>query len=424
MFAVVSSCVDFPGSGAEWQAARANMTSMATSIYLDNSATTFVRPEVAEAMHPYLHEGGGNPSSLHKSGRSARAAVDEARSQVARLLNCSAEEVFFSPCATYSNNLAIIGRAKVVETHGGGKHLITSEIEHPSCLGPAKHLESLGWQVTYLPVNRQGVVSLDVLTKHIKAETSIISLMWANNEIGCLMPVEEIATLARQKKIFFHCDAVQVPGKMAIDVGKLSVDTLSLSGHKFYAPKGIGVLYARKGSQLKPIFWGGGQEGCFFPGTESVPNIVGIGKASQLAYEELETTQANLRSMQRLIMDRLLAIDGVRITGSADISERLPGHVSLLVGGLKGETIVMQCDHKGLQISSASACHQGITQPSHVVSALGYSDEEALGSIRISCGRFNTLQECENAVGTLQSVIESLRRAEARKSGHLVQYEA
>jgi cysteine desulfurase len=382
-------------------------------IYLDNSATTAVRDEVREAMLPYLSGNFGNPSSIHQPGQAAREAVDKARAQVAALLNCQPSEIYFTPCATYSNNVAILGRARWVESNGGGKHLITSAIEHPSCLGPAKYLEGAGWKVTFLPVNRQGLISAADLEKAITKETSIVSLMWANNEIGSVFPIAELAAVAHAKSIFFHTDAVQVPGKLPIDMAAVPADTLALSGHKFFAPKGVGILFKRASASLQPIFWGGGQESALFPGTEAVPYIVAIGQAAELARTELDTVQKSLREMQKYLLEQLGSIEGVRITGPSDIEKRLPGHVSIVVPGIEGEAVVMQCDLKSICISSASACKKGIMQPSHVVSALGIPDELAIGSLRISAGRFNTMDDCIKLVETLKKVVASLKKTGA-----------
>ncbi len=383
-------------------------------IYLDNSATTAVRDEVREAMVPYLGEHGGNPSSIHKSGRTARKAVERAREQVALLLNCDPAEVFFAPCATYSNNVAIIGRARFAEANGHGKHLITSQIEHPSCLGPAKYLEANGWDVTYLPVDRDGLVDVAQLTKDLRKETSIISLMWANNEIGSLFPIADLSAVARERNIYFHTDAVQAPGKLRIDVKELGVDALSLSGHKFYAPKGIGVLFKRSDVQVQPIVWGGGQEMSLFPGTESVPNIVGVGEAAALAHAELAVVQLRLRAMQNILLSAATSMEGARITGPRDIEKRLPGHVSMVVTGIDGEAAVLQADLKGLAISSAAACHKGIMQPSHVVSALGVDDTLGMGSLRISAGRFNSDDDCNSAIRTIETIIKTLRAQQTK----------
>lgn len=382
-------------------------------IYLDNSATTRVRDEVREAMLPFLCVRSGNPSSIHGAGREAQQAVEHARQQVAQLVGCSAAEIFFSPCATYSNNAAIIGRARWVEERGGGKHLITSAIEHPSCLGPAKYLEANGWDVTYLPVDAQGMISVERLENAVRSSTSIITLMWANNEIGSVFPVHELAAFAKSRDIFFHTDAVQVPGKLEIDLRRLQADTLALSGHKFYAPKGIGILYKRAGVELQPIFSGGGQEGGLFPGTESVPNIVAIGQAAELARIELGSVQPRLRQMQAILTDELLRIDGARLTGPDRPEDRLPGHVSLVVSGVEGEAVVMQCDLKGLYVSSASACHKGTMEPSHVVAALGLNSELAKGSLRISAGRFNTTDECKQACEFVKKIVAATRKTGA-----------
>ena len=388
---------------------------MLRTIYLDNSATTPVRPEVIEAMMPFLLDKWGNPSSVHYYGRDARRFIDEARRAVATLLNCEEDEVYFTPCATYSNNVSILGRARFCEANGRGRHLITTHIEHPSCLGPAKHLESMGWEVTYLPVNREGVVDPAELKRQIKKETSIISMMWANNEVGSVQPVQECAKIARDADVFFHTDAVQVPGKIAIDLKTLQADTLSLSAHKFFGPKGIGALFVRRGSNLMPIAFGGGQEKGIFPGTESVANIVGIGKAALLAHAEQESTAQYLRKLQQILKDKLATVPGVKFTGPIDLENRLPGHMSIVITDVEGESVVLQSDLRGLCVSSASACHKGIVSPLHVVCVLGYGDTDALGSVRITAGKLNTEQDCIEAAEILAKIINSLRKPKAAK---------
>lgn len=382
------------------------------SIYLDNSATTCVRPEVLEAVLPFLTDEWGNSSSLHKFGRKARRALDEARQQVARLLSCKVEEIHFTPCGTHSNNAAIIGAAKSLEEKADKRrHLITTVIEHPSCLGPAKYLEGQGWRVSYLPVDGEGVVRKEIFERHVSDETAIISMMWANNEIGSLQPIAEYAAWAKARGIHFHTDAVQVAGRLPIDLSQVPVDTLALSGHKFYAPKGIGILFARTGVELKPLIFGGGQERGVTPGTESVPNIVAIGKAAQLAADELSETTDRLRQMQEILIAGIDKLEGVRLTGPRNLDRRLPGHVSFVAKGLEGEALVLKMDLQGLMVSSASACHKGIIEPSHVVMATGISRDEAAGSVRMSAGRYNTKDECEKALHILQNVLESLRKA-------------
>ncbi len=374
------------------------------SIYLDNSATTPVRREVIDEMLPFLESNFGNPSSIHSHGIKAAAGVKLARERVAGLLNCSPSEVYFSPCGTYANNVSILGRARFIEANDGGRHLITTAIEHPSVTGPCQHLESKGWRVTYLPVDKDGIIDLSRLEDAICQDTSIISIMWANNEIGSLQPIERVAEIALAREIFFHTDAVQVPGKLPIDVSKHAISALSLSGHKFYAPKGIGILYLKQGENVMPTAFGGGQEMGILPGTESVPNLVAIGKAAELAAIECAETSKNLRAMQKILLDRLLPIAGLRVTGPADLEKRLPGHVSIAISGAEGEALVMKCDLKGISVSSGSACHKGIIEPSSVLRALRLPDLEARGSLRISAGRFNTLEECEKAAELIAQI--------------------
>jgi cysteine desulfurase len=388
------------------------------AIYLDNSATTCVRQEVLDAMEPFLTNDWGNSSSLHKFGRRARKAVEEARQQVAGLLNCSPEEIYFTPCGTHSNNAAIIGMARSLEEKGDRRrHLITTAIEHPSCLGPARYLEGQGWRVTYLPVDSEGIVRQAVLDRHLKDDTAMISIMWANNEIGSLQPIEEFAALAAERGIHFHTDAVQVAGRLPIDLSQVQVDTLALSGHKFYAPKGIGVLFVRKGVELRPLIFGGGQERGLTPGTEPVPNIVAIGKAAQLAGEELAETGARLHELQRLLFEGISRLPEIRTTGPHDLKQRLPGHVSFVHRELEGEALVLKMDLQGLMASSASACHKGIIEPSHVVMATGIPREEARGSIRMSVGRYNTEEECRQALEIFENVVNSLRRSNKTTAG-------
>jgi cysteine desulfurase len=376
-------------------------------IYADNSATTKVRPEVVEAMLPFLTENWGNASSIHSLGRTARDAVDRAREQVAHLVNCRAEEIFFTPCGTASNNVAILGRARFLQANRRGRHLITTQIEHPSAFGPAQFLESQGWSVTYLPVDREGFVSPESLANAITRNTTIISIIWANNEIGTVQPISELAAIAEERGIPFHTDAVQIPGKLPIDVTAVPISSLSASGHKFYAPKGIGFMYLRNQHNVMPIEFGGGQERGLFPGTESVANIVAIGKAAELARLELDDTSSRLHHMQRKLIDHLRSIKNVKITGAQEVDGRLPGHVSCVLPGAEGEALVLRCDLQGVCISSGSACHQGVFEPSHVLRALKLSDEEALGAIRVSFGRFNSEAECDKVMSVLEKALSS-----------------
>jgi cysteine desulfurase len=379
-------------------------------IYLDNSATTQVRQEVVDAMLPFLHDNWGNPSSIHSAGRRAKEAVSKAREQVAQLLNCSEDEVYFSPCGTVSNNVAMIGRARFAEANGMGRHLITTSIEHPSVLGPAKHLEAIGWKVTYLPVDSEGLVRVADFQAAITKETSIISIMWANNEIGTVEPIEALSRIADERGIFFHTDAVQMPGKLPLDMAEVPVCSLALSGHKFHAPKGIGILYVRKLKNIMPVVYGGGQEMGLMPGTEGVANIVAIGVAAELAHKNLAAARMRLTEMQKTIIEKVCTANGVRITGARDLAKRLPGHVSVACAGVEGEALVMRSDLRGICVSSGSACHQGIIEPSQVLKAIGLSNQEAIGSLRITAGTFNTLEECHQAADTLTTIFQTLAK--------------
>lgn len=387
------------------------------SIYFDNSATTMVRPEVKDAMIEFICENFGNPSSIHEVGRNSYKAMAIARKHVAALLNSSPTELYFSGCGTFSNNLAILGRAKFVDANDLGKHMITSKIEHPSVMGPAKHLESLGWKVTYLDVDEEGFIKLDQLKKSITKETSIISIMWANNEIGSIQPIKEIGELveAANKKydneIFFHTDAVQATAKIKIDVKDIPLSALSISGHKFHAPKGIGALFVRRGVNLMPITYGGGQEKGLMPGTEGMPNIVALGKAAELAHKELEDSIAKLQEMQQYMFSELSQIEGIKLTGTQDLSRRLPGHCSVAVSNCEGEALVMQLDLKGICCSSASACHKGIVEPSHVLTALNVPCDFLKGSVRITLGKFNTMDECKKGIEVMKTVFSAQKEA-------------
>lgn len=384
------------------------------TIYFDNSATTPVRKEVADAMIAFLSESFGNPSSIHRLGRESHKAVAKARQNVARLLNCEPNEIYFTACGTNSNNLALLGRARFAEANNLGKHFITTVIEHPSVIGPAKYLEANGWKVTYLPVDSEGFVRKSDLEAAITPDTSIVSVMWANNEIGTVEPIEELSTLVKEKseqfkkEIFFHSDAIQAAGKVRIDTKKCPVSALSLSGHKFYAPKGVGAMFVRKGTNVMPIFFGGGQEKGIVPGTEGLANIVAIGEAARLACEEFDQIEAELRTMQTHLMDKLSSFKGIQLTGTRQLEKRLPGHVSIAVENGEGEALVMQLDMQGVCVSSASACHKGIIEPSHVLAALQVPCSMLRGSLRISLGKFNTMDECNKALEIFEKVFSAL----------------
>ena len=389
-------------------------------IYLDNSATTKVRTEVLSAMLPYLNESYGNPSSIHKQGRLAKEAIADSRKKVSVMLGCLPEEVYFSGCGTISNNAAILGRARFVEANDLPRQLITSAIEHPSVTGPARYLESQGWDVTYLPVDRQGFVTAGSVKTALSEKTSIVSIMWANNEIGVVEPIAEIAAAVQDfagqlgRDIFMHTDAVQVPGKIAIDLQQLPVSALSLSGHKFGAPKGIGVLFLRRLVNIMPIFFGGGQEMGLLPGTEALPNIVAIGEAARLAHLEQAELAGRLSAYQKRLFEILSACEILKVTGPEDIRKRLPGHVSVAVNNLEGEAMVLRSDLKGLAVSSGSACHQGIIEPSAVLRALALPDSLAQGALRISLGRDNSAEDVETAGKQLVEIFAKLQATSAK----------
>lgn len=383
------------------------------SIYLDNSASTPVRNEVLEAMQPFLSDKWGNPSSVHKMGREARGAIEVARRQIARLIGSQPANIRFTPGGTYSNNITLLGRARFAEENNLGRHLVTTCIEHSSGLGPSKYLESRGWKVDYINTDGEGFIDLDALRAAITPQTSMVSLMLANNEIGTVQPIEQFVAIAKKHGVFFHTDAVQAGGKIPIDVSKLLVDSMSLSGHKFHGPKGIGVLYLRDPSQISPILFGGGHESGFFPGTENLASIVGIGKAAEIAADHLEENAKRLRRIQEILIEKLLAHECTKLTGPKDLNRRIPGHVSVIVAGTVGEELVYDADFKGICISSVSACSSAGHDPSHVLSCIGVPREEVMGSARITAGCLNTIEECTKAADILAELFA--KRSAKRK---------
>lgn len=373
-----------------------------SKIYLDNSATTPVSEEVFEAALPYLRDAFGNPGSIHTLGQQSRQAINKARKQVADLIGAKPHEIYFTPSGTYSNNASILGRARYVEENGFGRHIITSSIEHSSALGPAKHLAARGWKVDILEVDAEGFVNVDQIISLITEETSIISIMWANNEVGTIQPIEAIAKVAKERSIFFHTDAVQAAGKLKIDVARTEVDTLSITGHKLHSPKGIGALYVREGVELLPIVFGGGQEKGLFPGTESVANVVALGAAAEAALLEYEANYEHLRSIQKVFVEKFSELPNVTLTGALDPEKRIPGHVSVIVADAIGEEVVNAASDAGICISSVSACSSG--HPSHVLKQLGYSHEQGIGSARISASSLNSYEECQYAADILAEI--------------------
>ncbi len=375
-------------------------------IYMDNAATTATRPEVVEAMLPYFTQHYGNPSSIHRVGRDARRAVENARKQVAAALKCEPREVYFTAGGSESDNWAIRCAVKALEKKG--KHIITSAIEHHAVLHTCEHMEKQGYEVTYLPVDEFGRVSVEDVKKAIRPDTVLVTIMAANNEIGTLQPIREIGKVTRESGVLFHTDAVQAVGAVEIDVNELNVDLLSLSGHKLHAPKGVGALYIRKGVRISNLIYGGAQERGLRAGTENLPGIVGLGKAIELAVAELPEYQTRMTAMRdRLIEGILAAIPDTRLNGHR--TERLPGNVNISIRYIEGEALLMRLDLAGVAGSSGSACTSGSLDPSHVLLAIGLPHEIAHGSLRLSLGRDTTEEEIDEVLKILPDVVRKLR---------------
>jgi cysteine desulfurase len=375
------------------------------SIYLDYNSTTPVDPRVLAAMLPYLAENFGNANSIHSSGQRARAAVDAARQAVAELLGAKAAEIVFTCGGTEADNLAIFGIVNPCDQPR--KHVVTTAIEHHAVLNTAQALEKQGVDVTYVPVSREGIVDPEDLREAIRPETVLLSVMLANNEIGTIQPIEEIGRIAAEEDVYFHCDAVQAAGKMAIDVRKLGVDLLSISGHKLYAPKGVGALFVKAGTELGPMFFGGHHERDRRPGTENVPGIVGLGKAAQLAMENLDADAARLAALRDRFENALLTLPGVRVNGS--VRGRAPNTSNLSFEAAGGEALVIALDLQGVMCSSGAACSSGAVEPSHVLIAIGLTPDQARSSLRFSLGRPTTEQEIDEAIRIIPPVVERLR---------------
>jgi len=375
------------------------------AVYLDHAATTPVREEVIEAMLPYFKDKFGNASSVYSFGREARKALDQARQTVAEVLNADFNEIVFTGGGSEADNLAIKGAAW--EYRNKGRHLITSSIEHHAVLHPMQQLEREGFEVTYLPVDDQGLISVEELANAIREDTILVSIMHANNEIGVIEPIAQIGAITKERGVLFHTDAVQTVGVMDIDVKKLNVDLLSMSAHKFYGPKGVGALYVRKGVRLIPLIHGGSHESRRRAGTENVAGIVGLAKALELADAERSEVVPRIQRLRDRLIDGLLQIPHTRLNGSR--TERLPNNVSVSIEFIEGESLLLNLDLKGIAASSGSACTSGSLDPSHVLMALGLTHEVAHGSLRLSLGRENTDAEIDYVLETLPPIVERLR---------------
>lgn len=375
-----------------------------THVYFDHAATTPVDPRVLEQMLPYFSTEFGNPSELHTLGRSAREALERARRQVASALGADAGEILFTAGGTESDNLALFG---ALQQFAPG-HLIVSTVEHPAVMQAARALAQLGWELDVVPVDGDGVIDLAAYERAFRPTTRLASVMAANNVFGTLQPIAELAHIAHEHGAAFHTDAVQVVGALPVDVTALGVDLLSLSGHKFYRPKGTGALYVRRGVRLGPLLHGGGQERRLRSGTENVPGIVGLGAALELAVAGLAETRPRVEALrEQLVAGVLAAVPDVRYLGHPE--QRLPGNAAFAVRGLEGESLLLMLDARGFMVSSGSACASGSSGPSPIIRALGISAEEAQGSLRLTLGRENTAAEVEAFLAVFPELVHTLR---------------
>ncbi len=375
-------------------------------IYLDSNATTPMRPEVAAAMLPVFSQDYGNPSSIHWFGQQAKTLLDEARQQVARLIHAQPSEIVFVSGGTEADNLAIRGIAETQKA--GGRHIITSKIEHHAVLHTCKDLEKQGWEVTWLPVSREGVVDPEDVRRAIRPDTVLISIMHANNEIGSIQPIEEIGAIAEAADVYLHSDGVQSTGKIPVDVKKLKVDLYSISAHKIHGPKGVGALYVRKGTTLKPLMTGGGHERSRRSGTENVAGIVGFGMAAKLAREGLEVETAWMSELRDRLENGLMArIPFIHVNASG--TARLPNTSNIMVDFAEGEGLVISLDLKGVAVSTGSACSSGSLEPSHVLTAIGKTPDEAHGSLRFSLNAMNSAEDVDYVLEVLPRIVDRLR---------------
>ncbi len=379
-------------------------------IYLDCHATTPMDKRVLEAMLPYFTEHFGNPSSInHLYGWEAEAAVKKARETIANAINCSPEEIIFTSGATEANNLAIKGVAEAYFSQG--QHIITLETEHRAVLDPCQYLETLGFDISYLPVKKDGLIDLELLEKSIRTETILVSVMAANNEIGVLQPLKEIGDICQKNDVLFHSDAAQAIGKIPLDVKEMNIHLLSLTAHKVYGPKGIGALYIRRRNprvNIAPQLHGGGQEKSIRSGTLYTPQIVGFGKAIELALEELKTENQRQSKLRNRLQNQLLHIEGVHLNGHP--TKRLPGNLNVSIEGVDGAALLLALQNI-VALSSGSACTSTTTKPSHVLKALGHSDKLAYSSLRFGLGRFTKEQEIDIVSQKIIDTIQSLRQA-------------
>lgn len=381
---------------------------MNKQIYMDYSATTYTKPEVLEEMLPFFTENFGNPSSLYSFSDKTKKAINLARERVAKAINAEKDEIFFTSGGSESDNWALKGIAYANKNKG--KHIITTKIEHHAITHTAEFLEKEGFKVTYLPVDEEGFVSVEDVKNAITDETILVSVMFANNEIGTIEPIKEIGQLCREKNIYFHTDAVQAVGHVEIDVKDMNIDLLSMSAHKFYGPKGVGVLYIKKGVKIQNLIHGGGQEKGKRASTENIAGIVGLGKAIELATENIEKENNKLRNLrEKLVKGIEEKIPDTKLNGPRDMNKRLPGNVNFSFIGIEGETLLLDLDMHGIFASTGSACASASLDPSHVLLAIGLPHEVAHGSLRLSLGDGNTEEEVNYVLEVLPKIIKQRR---------------
>ena len=389
---------------------------MENTVYLDYAATTYVKPEVLEEMLPYFTQKFGNPSSFYSISRENRMAIDKARAQVAKALNCDVNEVYFTGGGSEADNWAIKGIASAHKNKGN--HIITTKIEHHAVLHTCQYLEKHGFEVTYLDVDDKGLVNLEELKNAITDKTILVSIMFANNDIGTIEPIKQIGEICRERKIFFHTDAVQAVGNVAIDVKDMNIDLLSLAGHKIYGPKGVGVLYIRKGIKIDNLIHGGSQERNRRAGTENIPGVVGLGKAIELATDNLEEHRNKMIALRDRLIEGLLKVPYTRLNG-AEGDKRLPGNVNVCFEFVEGESILLSLDFKGICASSGSACTSGSLDPSHVLLAIGLPHEIAHGSLRLTLGEGSKEEDVDYILEVIPPIIERLRNMSPLWEDHL-----
>uniref|UniRef100_A0A7C3WWK1 Cysteine desulfurase IscS n=1 Tax=Dictyoglomus turgidum TaxID=513050 RepID=A0A7C3WWK1_9BACT len=387
---------------------------MKREVYLDYAATTPIRPEVFQAMEPYLTKEFGNPSSIHHFGKQARIVIEEAREKIAKALGAKNEEIIFTSGGTESNNMALKGVAYALSDKG--KHIITSSIEHHAILEPCHFLEKFGFEITYLPVDKEGFIDPDSLRKAIRKDTILISIMHANNEIGTIEPIEELTKIAKEYEIYFHTDAVQTVGHIPVNVDKLGVDLLSISAHKFYGPKGIGALYIRKGTKIHPLIHGGEQEQRKRAGTENVAGIVGMGKAIEISILELDNERERLINLRDYFIKEVeKRIEEVYLNGPREI--RLPNNINFSFAYIEGESILLNLDLEGIAVSTGSACSSASLEPSHVLSAIGLPIELAHSAVRFTLGHYTTKEDLDYTLEVLEKTVKRLRDISPYKQG-------